>query len=254
MRQNSEESFLQPVIATLGLAISIITSLSPIFSKNFIGDLFLEKKLSNPSSFFAFIFGITIIWMIINYYRYINLSIGKLKDRGRGFNEPLFYFDNKFFLILFLIIGLITGFIFLYLGIFVKKYGDFVPILQAISYDIFYFSIISLFTFLFTSTQDRYRYNENRQNFPNTLLETLSRNGLISVGIQLHENRQLAPDELLLYGKRIPLLGMTKYIRLRTIKQKDEFLEVIVSNDGKEIIKIIKRQEIKEEISETKKL
>ena len=80
-------NFLQPVISVLGLAISLIIAVLPIFRLKVISDLFLLENFLQPISFIAFLLGLAVIWLIIQHYPYIQINLGRYINRGKNYPE-----------------------------------------------------------------------------------------------------------------------------------------------------------------------
>jgi hypothetical protein len=235
----NEENFLQPIVSTLGLTISVISTIVPIFSKTIVTQFFIKKELIVLSSFLSFILGIALIWIINSFYRSINFTIGKFKDRGKGFSEPWKRFDTKKVLMIMLIIDIIFGILFMYLSQF-KEANFTVGLIQALVYIIFFLFLISIFAILVVNTLQMSKFKEEKKNFPNKIYETLTRNGLLNSGVEIVENRQLTQKEIEKYDVQ-PFIG--RFLKIQTKSQNDNTLKLIISYDGEEILKNIRNKD-----------
>lgn len=73
------ENFTQTIISTFGLIIALVTAILPLFTKDFITNLFINEKLATPASFLSFMIGGAIIWQIVEFQPYPQLNLGKKK-------------------------------------------------------------------------------------------------------------------------------------------------------------------------------
>lgn len=244
MHQSSQENFIQPIISTVGIFVSLVSAISPIFSFGPVSSYFIYSDLAPVSGFIVFVFGLIVIWLIFEHFRFINVRFGKMKDRGRGFPESLFFLDKARLILLFLVVDIILAFIFI--SIKVKHFPSdlFVSlgIFQSAVYVLFFLIVLSIFTLLITSTIDRLNFKQERDEFPWIVFSTLEKNKLISTGIEFYENRMIAMDEI----KKLGILNVfsARKITLKTIPQKREKIKVILSSDGKELISIIQKSRV----------
>lgn len=237
---NSEGGFLQPVLSSFGLGISIIATLLPLFSKGFVVDLFVNKNIAGPVSFISLVIGIAIIWQVTNE-PFININLGKLKDRGRGFAEYWKHFEIRE--ITWALIGCAALFAvsFLAIGLYFKE-GNFFAILQATMYLFFFLSLMAIFSMLLAQTRQKFKWDQDRENFPTTLFETLQRNGLVKTGIEILENLQINQEQAReILNTSTPILA--RRVKVKTISQEEEIIEFLTSYDGKEIINAKKTNE-----------
>lgn len=242
MEKLTRNSFFEPIITVLGLGTTIITALIPIFSKEPLTKFFVNSDLAQSSSYLAFIFGIILIWFVINFYSAItNISLGKVKIRNKTYPEPAIKIDAMSLTLILLLCCLILSVSFISIYIFASAEMKLLGVIQAYIYVLFFCALLALFTILFAGSKQKYDYDSNKISFPSTLLDTLSRSGLVSTGIQIHDCSPINyNDALQKYGVAIP--GVAKIIKVRTNVQKDEVIVFISSYDGKEIIKVIKRE------------
>lgn len=237
----SEDKFLQPVISTIGLIISASSALTPLISQGPTIQLFLDKSLAVPSSFLAFLFAAIIVWMVSSYFRFIYINFGKFVDRGKGYPEYRFTIDNKKAILFLTLLGLFFAYAFFSLHFFGGVGNKTQSILQSVFYVLFFMVLTSIFSILYVNTQDRYKYDEQRKEIARVLFETLSKNGILSTGLQLIENRVIKQDEAIKHN--VPAF-VNKFVRIRTIKQDDEVIDVVTSGDGQEVIKLLKKQKV----------
>ena len=240
MNNKSSNNFFQPVISTFGLAISILTTLLPLFSKEIITSLFLNSRLAVLSSFVSFMIGIAIIWQIMEFQPFIQINLGEYKQRKNGiFSYWKTITANNVIWIL-IIINIIIGFLFFYFGMsYMGEAGNLLQTLQALLYIVFFLSLISIFAILFAQTKQRFTWLMDKENFPLTIFETLEKNRLIKPYIEIYENRPMNLNELQQEG--IVGIFSAKKIRVRTSIQEEEIIEFIASNDGKEVIRVLKK-------------
>lgn len=241
MRYSAQENFLQPIISTFGLVVSIFSTLLPLFSKERIGGLFINEKLSLLSAFMSFIFGIIVIWVITEYYRFINIPVGKIKDRGRGFPEPWRTITKGNLIWILSATDLVLAFLFFHLRLTYNFQHPVIwlELMQAFIYILFFVILMAIFTFLVTTTLDKFIFRQEKENFPWTLFDTLEKNRLVTPGIEIYENRVLTLEEQRELG--IAGVALPRKIKVRAVPQEKEVIELIVTNDGKEVIKVLKK-------------
>ncbi|MBI3980934.1 hypothetical protein HY345_02960 [Candidatus Microgenomates bacterium] len=220
----------------------MLTAISPIFTQEPIKTFFLNEDFAVTSAFLSLVFGLIIIWLIFEHFRYINFSIGKFKDRGKGFPEPFKWVNKGQFILLITVINFALAFVFFYIkSLGVQQFSIEIQIIQSIIYVIFFVTLMAIFAFLITSTFDRLKYEQQRDDFPWTIFSTLEKNKLVSTGIEFYENKALSRQELVSEG--LEIVGAAKKVKVKTIPQPREIIEVIVSFDGKELLKILKKGE-----------
>lgn len=243
--KSSNNNFFQPIISVFGLGVSLITSILPLFSKEILNNLFINKEISQPISFLSFMLGIAIIWQISEFQPYFQINIGKLKNRGKSFPEYWKSFGPNTIIWILLFSNIIISFIFLFLGILFKNIdaNSYLGIIQSLVYLLFFLILITIFSILFAQTKNRFIWQENKENFPVTIFETLEKNRLVKPGIEIYENYTINNEEL--KGLGINTFGIFKKMKIKTTPQKKEDIEFIVSSDGKEIIKVMTKNQIK---------
>lgn len=112
-------------------------------------------------------------------------------------------------------------------------------VVQTLSYIIFFLSLITIFAILFSQTRQKFIWKEDRDTFSQTVFETLEKNRLIKPWIEIYENRFITQKEAL--KENVVGLGLIKKMKVKTSIQEEEIIEFIVSTDGKEIIKVLKK-------------
>jgi len=235
------DNFLQPVISVFGLAISLLSTLLPFFSKGHINDLFISKIVVLPFSFISFLLGIVIVWQIIQLNPYMQINLGKLKNRGSIYPTPWKSINSNNITWYLITIVIILGSSFFLLNLinessrFINLFGIF----QGIIYLLFFLTLVSIFSVLFSQTKQKVKWETDRDNFPQTVFETLEKNRLIKPWIEIYENRVMNSDEMV--TEKIGMVGMGRRITIKTSIQKEEVIEFIVSNDGRELLKVVKK-------------
>lgn len=172
-------NFLQPIISVLGLAASLIIAILPLFKLKVISDLFILENFSQPISLISFLLGLALIWLITQHYPYIQLSLGKLKDRGKGYPEYWKTISATKLLCYLLILALVCGFSFVLLKFVSTNLVILLGSIQSFLFCIFFLMIISIFAVLFSLTKSKYEWEEQRDNLPQTIFQTLEKNRII---------------------------------------------------------------------------
>ncbi len=246
--QRSDYNFFQPIISFLGLVISLVITVLPVFNVSQLKQAFLDPKLSTPVSFFAFIIGIIIIWQIMEFHSYIEIRIGKKKmihsKTGEEYFSPRIVITHKQIIWILIILSIISSFTFMFLKE-IKNPALIVIYIQSFLYLVFFLLLISIFGLLIAWTRGKYKWTEEKENFPNTIFNTLEKCRHIKPGIEIYENITANPEEL----EREGITGVfgAKRIKVRTTVQEDNIIEFYASGDGKEIFKITKKHKIEEE-------
>jgi len=231
------DNFTQTIISTFGLAISLIVAILPLFSRGFLTGLFINKSLVIPASFLSFMIGVAIIWQIIEFQPYPQINIGKLIDRGRGYREPWKSINTSQLIWVLIILDIIFSLFFFYLSNF--KENILLGLIQTLLYIGFFLGLITVFAILFSQTRQKFVWEENRDTFSQTVFNTLEKHRLIKPWIEIYENRILSPEEMNQEG--IKGIIFARRMKIKTSIQKEEVIEFIVSSDGKEIIKVLKK-------------
>lgn len=233
------ENFAQTIISTLGLVIALITAILPLFTKDFIASLFINTKLATAASFLSFMVGSAILWQILEFQPYPQLNLGKIQDRGRGYPESWLYLSPTNIIWLLILLDIITSLVFFSLS--ASTSNLFLEIIQTLSYILFFLGLITIFAILFSQTRQKFIWQDNRDTFSQTVFETLEKYRLIKPWIEIYENRLLTQQEML--DEKVIGMGLLKKITVRTSIQTKEVIKFIVSSDGKEIIKVLKKNE-----------
>src|SRR3989338_5957381 len=238
MANKSSNNFFQPVISVVGLAISLITAILPLFSKEVLTKLFIYVDLARPTSFLAFMLGIAIIWQITEFQPYLQINLGKYKKRKNEFPEYWWNIGPSGIVWILIFSSIIISFLFFNIGI-KHELVPYLGILQAFLYLVFFLCLIAIFAILFAQTKQRFNWLEDKENFPTTIFEVLEKNRLIKPYIEIYENRPMNFNEL--QNEGIIGIPLAKKIRVKSSVQEEEIIEFIASGDGKEIIKVLKK-------------
>ncbi|NMC36368.1 hypothetical protein GYA49_04970 [Candidatus Beckwithbacteria bacterium] len=241
-KQNND--FFQPIISVFGLAISILTTLLPLFNQNFVTRLFINKELIKPFSFIAFTIGIAIVWIIWNFHPYPYINIWKVKKNDLISYKIRLQTHHILWLLVLLIIFFSSSFFYIGLIAFNKEpIIIWLSILQSLLYMFFFLTLISIFAFLFIQSKMRFENKENQSNLPFIVFETLDKNRLVKPGIEVYENILISFQDAQRYELQPNIYRKFKVI---TQPKKKEVLEFITSMDGKEIVKILKKESLSE--------
>ncbi len=242
MAERNHESFLQPIISFLGLVVSIVSSILPLFSGGPIQQFFIRQDMTVVVSFTSLVFGLLMTWIIFEYYKYpLNVNFGKMIDRGKGYPEPKISISRQSFVLHLFVTDIVLAFLFFYLK--TPAFGDlqsFWGIVQAFTYIVFFIILMTIFSYLITSTWNRVKTEEDKENLPWTIFSTLERYRLIKPGVEIYEDKVLYSQELAQLG--MDSQGIGRKILLKTIPQKEEVLEVVVSYEGKNVLKVLKKE------------
>lgn len=229
----SSPSFFQPVVSTLGLAVSLIVAILPLFNNSLLSRLFINSELSELTAFLTFIIGIAIVWQIIEFQPLMQPKIFKWE------------ITNPYAFIWILIpITIVAASFYMYVGItYVESTNHLLQTAQALSYLFFFLLLIAMFSLLFGQTKLRFSSADDKEKFPLTVFETLERNRIIRPYIEIHENRWATQEEIRNEGIEFAP-GPCRKIKIKTVSQKEEIIEFIITNDGKEFVKILKREDV----------
>lgn len=232
MSKNSEESFFKPVLSTLGLILSFIVAISPLLPFNQVSAYFIDQKYAWPASILSLILGLAISWLVFTFYSYLEWTIGS-KKVGE-YSQPRWRIGPTriIWTLIFLIILLFLFFFSISNGLF-----------QAVSYIAFFSTIIFVFSLLVSITKARYEYIASKDTEAERIFSTLEKNRLISPGIAIYSNEPVTQIE----RERLDIknFGMLKKIRLETVVQEKEHIEVVLSDDCRELIKVLQKRKVK---------
>lgn len=229
-----QDNFFQPVASLLGLALSLLTLILPLFQKEIVSGLFIDKHSVQSLSFITLILGIAIIWQIVEFQPFIQITLGKFKDRGRGFPEAWVTLNSNNIFWHLTIFNILVGVTF----ISSKLYAN-LPIaflIQNLAYLFFFLSLITLFSNLLAQSKTRYEAEQKKDKFPSTVFSTLEKSRLIKPHIEIYENRNLSNQELIDEG--IANQWNARRIKIKTQVQDAKEIIFITTNDGREIIKV----------------
>ena len=235
---NNNDNFFKPLLSTLGLLISFIVAVLPLLTKTSLSDYFVNQELSYPASLISAILGIMVTWIVMTFYPYMQINIGKSFDRGNGYSQ---YWKTLGPAQITWIVMLVEIILFVLFFSFPDETSRLLQIIQATIYIIFFDLLIFIFALLVSNTKSQFEYREQKDKFAERVFRTLEKNKLISPGISIYENQVVTFDE----AKSLDIrhIGMTRKIKLQTVAQKLETIEIIVSDDGNELIKLIKKHE-----------
>lgn len=233
----STDSFSQNIISTFGLIISLITAVLPLFSKGFLTNLFINEGLSQPISFLSFMIGAAIIWQITQFEPYPKLNLGKSKDRGRGYPEPWKVINTNQIIWVLMVFCIFLSLAFFYFPS--VNANVYLEIAQALSYILFFLGLITIFAILFAQTRQRFIWRESKDQFPQTVFETLEKNRLIKPWIEIYENQLLSVEDREKEG--VSELGLLRKITVKTSIQEEKVIKFIITSDGKDLIKVLKK-------------
>ena len=186
--------------------------------------------MANPSSVIAVIFGLVITWNVISS-PFIGLSFGPISVWKISISRKRLQQNSLIWL------ALSASLVFFAVFFFVKT-----AILQAVIYILFFSFLIFTFALLVSSTKSRIEYEARRDAQADIIFRTLERNKVINPGIAIYANEMVSQQEIA--DLDIRNFGIFKKVKLETVPQPKEIIEVIMSNDYRELIKIIKKTPI----------
>lgn len=231
MSKSSDESFFKPVLSTFGLILSFIAAVSPIFPITQISAYFIETKYVIPASVLSVILGLIISWMVFTFYSYIEIRIGT-KKVGEYF-MPKFRLGTT---------GIIWSLLVIILILFAVFFSTGAGLFQATIYILFFSTVIFAFSLLVSITKSRYEYIANKDSQADRIFRTLEKNRLISPGISIYANEPVTQQE----WKDLDLrnMGMLRKIKVETVVQEKEHIEVIMTDDCSELIKVLRKRKV----------
>ncbi len=225
-----EDSFFKPVLSTLGLIVSFIAAVTPLFPTTSLRSMFLDNNLAGPASLVSFAFGLITTWTVITFYQYIQINLGT-KEVG-GNILPKVTIGPAQIIWISLMVDLI---------LFTLFFTIVIPVLQAAIYILFFTLLIFVFALLVSITKARYEYLAVKDLQAEIIFRTLEKNRLISPGISIYSNELTTQREQ--SDLDIRHFGLSRKVKLETVIQKKEIIEVILSEDCRELIKVLKKQE-----------
>lgn len=234
-------NFFQPIISVIGLAVSLITAILPAFKVGAINNLFIIQEMVQTISFLAFILSFAAIWLILET-PYLEFTIGKFKDRGRGYPEPLKRVTASSLVWFLILIDIAFSFSFLIMKVIDSpNYHVVCGSFQSLLFLLFFIILSSIFAILFAQTKRKYDWQEDIDNFPQTVFQTLERNHLVKPWIEIYENKNITAEEAAAEGLQpVPFL---KRMKVKTSNQKEEVIDFLISSDAKTLIKVIKKSD-----------
>ncbi len=231
--QNSS-SFLQPILSVLGLIVSALTAVAPLFAQSQLDSFFLDKTLSLTASVVSIILGVLLSWYLISLNGYINIPIGVRKDRGNGYRQSWRQIDDNNAVPTVIILSII-----LFVGFFVigQQEGYYWAIGQVAVYILFFTLIIGTFSYLIAQTKNRYEWKQQVASTGTHVYETLERNGIVKSGIKIIQNTQVTNlEELDSLGISRNEQILMKRLVVETVKQDPHQLIVFMSSDYERLI------------------
>lgn len=231
MSKYQEESFFKPVLSTLGLIASFLAAVTPLFPVASVSNYFLDKRLASPSSIMAVILGLITSWTVFSFYNYLEWRFGS-KMAGEYSVPRLTMGPSK--IIWFLSFTSVV----IFASFFVVPNS----LIQAVLYILFFCNIIFIFSFLVTLTKFRYEYLASKDSEAEVIFRTLEKNRIISPGISIYSNEPITDVERQEHDIRN--FGFLKKVRLETVVQEKEYIVVVMSDDYRELIKVIKKKKI----------
>jgi len=239
MNKNND-NFFKPLLSTLGLIISFIVAILPLLTKTSLSDYFINRGLSYPASLISAILGIIITWLVITFYPFLQINLGKYKVRDNEYKQYWKTLGPAQVIWVGILVEIALFIVFFSVP---NPTSSFWQIVQATVYIIFFDLLIFIFALLVSNTKSQFEFREQKERFAENIFRTLEKNKLISPGISIYENQLVSPEEV--KSLDIRHFGMTRKVRLQTVVQKLETIEIIISDDGTELIKLLKKQEEK---------
>ncbi len=231
MSSIKEDSFFKPVLSTLGLIVSFIAVLTPLFPLGEIDSYFIDSKIAVPASVVAVTLGFAISWTVFAFYPYLEWRIGSKKVDN--YTAPRFIIGaTKIIWIL------LSSTVLLFYLFFTAENS----LAQAIIYILFFSTIIFIFSYLVSQTKARYQYLSDKDSEAERIFSTLEKNRIVSPGIEIYRNQQLTPEEREKHDIRD--FGMLKKVDIQTVVQQREYIEVVMSDDYRELLRVIKKRSV----------
>lgn len=235
--QKGKNDFLQPIISTLGLGVSVFSSLLPFMSDSFISTLLLDKNYINIASMLAFIIGIIVVWVFVELKPYPQLPLGKMKDRGKGYPEYWKIIKPVGFIGVLVFLCSSLAFIFILFDA-LEAESKVMALLQAVIYFLFFLGLVSIFGLLFSQTKSKYVFDSERELFPVILLNTLQNYGVVAKDFEVVGVRLLTDNDVKKHNLVHFALNYAKFV---TVKFGGTEKRCIVSGDGRELIKVVEK-------------
>jgi hypothetical protein len=211
--------------------LSFIVAISPLLPFNNVSSYFVEQKYAWPASILSLILGLIISWLVFTFYSYLEWRIGTKKEgeysvpRWRIGPTGIIWLFNALIVVLFILF-------------FVTNNGLF----QAVMYIVLFSIIIFVFSFLVSMTKARYEYISSKDNEAERIFGTLEKNRLISPGIAIYANEPITQEER--QSLHIKNFGMLRKIRVETVVQEKEHIEVVLTDDCRQLIKVLRKRKV----------
>ncbi len=243
--RKDDGSFLQPILSVLGLIVSSFSAVTPLFAQAQVSNFFVDAKLSLPASVMSVIFGVLLSWHLINLNGFINIPIGKKKDRGAGYPQPWKEINDRNIIPIVLVVSSLLFFAFFVVG---QETMFIWAVAQVVLYILFFTLIIGMFSLLIAQTRNRFQWQQQVANTGSLVYETLERNGTLNSGIRILQNTQPTDTkELINLGINPSEQFLMRRLVVETISQKSEKMIVFMSSDYQRLIMSVPVSESKED-------
>lgn len=220
--KDQNNNVLQPTLSSIGLVLSFITAISPIFNNTSITKYFTNSDYVVPASLITVLLGILVAWNILENHKYVNIRLPSTN------NQVKFLVEKH-------VIWLLSLLSFISFVIFFALPSVFNGLLQMVMYILFFNFLIASFSLLLSNNKAKLEYDYMKQTLPIQIVSTLEKNGLIDTEIKILDNNQLNAADL-------QSIGINEFFgRIVTLEKKDEEpITVILSGDGRELFRVIK--------------
>jgi len=199
-----------------------------------VSNYFINERFAGPASILSMILGLIISWVVFTFYSYLEWRIGS-KKVGE-YKVPRWTIGPT---------KIIWFFVFAILLLFILFFSVSNGLFQAVIYILFFVVTIFIFSLLISLTKARYEYIASKDAEADRIFRTLEKNKLVRPGISIYANEPLTNQEI--KDLDVRHLGIVKKIKLQTVSQPKEHIEVILSNDCRELIKVLKKHKIENE-------
>lgn len=235
MNKNSD-SFFRPLLSTLGLVVSFTVAILPLITKTSLSEYFINRELAYPSSLISAFLGIIITWLIITFYPYMQINLGKYITRNNEYKEYWKVLGPAQIIWIGIVTEVLIFFIFFN---FPDNSSSILSVMQAVLYIVFFDLLIFIFALLVSNTKSQFEFMEKKDKFAESVFRTLEKNKLINPGISIYENQLVKTEEF--QELDIRHIGMARKVKLQTVIQEKETIEIIVNDDGTELLKLLKK-------------
>ncbi len=236
-----QNSAFQQIISLLGLVISLLVAITPLFTKSPISPYFLDTKIIQAFTFIILISSISLIWYFTQISTSPTLQLFGVKDKTYKFitNYRINIATNGF-IKLAIIFVIFFGILFVGLFHFFSQRNLIVSFIQGLAYLFMFISLMSLFSILYAQTKAQRIIEDLKEQFPVNILETLNKYKLINSGIEISHNEILSTKELLDLKLDPNQYMFSKKIKIKTVTQEVKSFTLVVDYAGKQVFKIVK--------------